>query len=228
LNTVKTLGLGKRFGDRVAVDGLDLEVAEGRIFGFLGPNGAGKTTVIRMLTGILRPTAGTATVLGYDLQHQSEQIKRNIGYVAQRFGVYENFDAPVQTVPTAPRKRVLQVPEERFQGQDQARPGSGPDPTRSPFEGGEDAQECIGFDPKGKVARSCSDSMLSRLLNQCEFTPLATAFPGTCSPVADPEGFRDCIEQVSSCRACKGFNEADALNAACDAIDDGFANGSCY
>jgi ABC-2 type transport system ATP-binding protein len=73
------------------VDGLDLEVTEGQIFGFLGPNGAGKTTTIRMLTGILRPSGGEGRVLGFDLESQAEAIKRRIGYVAQHFGLYDNL-----------------------------------------------------------------------------------------------------------------------------------------
>ncbi len=84
-------GLTRKFGQRTAVDRLDLEVKEGRIFGFLGPNGAGKTTTIRMLTGILRPTGGEGSVMGYDIATQSEEIKQRIGYVAQHFGLYDNL-----------------------------------------------------------------------------------------------------------------------------------------
>jgi len=88
---ISTQGLSKSFGETLAVDSVDLEVAEGSIFGLLGPNGAGKTTTIRMLTGILSPSMGQATVLGYDLRRQAESVKRNIGYVAQHFGLYENL-----------------------------------------------------------------------------------------------------------------------------------------
>ena len=70
-----------------AVDGVDLDVAEGEVVGFLGPNGAGKTTTLRMLTTLLRPTAGTATVAGYDVVKQSQQVRRSIGYVSQAGGV---------------------------------------------------------------------------------------------------------------------------------------------
>ncbi|MEO7350858.1 MAG: ATP-binding cassette domain-containing protein [Marmoricola sp.] len=70
-----------------AVDGVDLDVAEGEVVGFLGPNGAGKTTTLRMLTTLLRPTAGTATVAGYDVVEQSEDVRRSIGYVSQAGGV---------------------------------------------------------------------------------------------------------------------------------------------
>ena len=76
-------GRGKNAKDVHAVDGVDLDVAEGEVVGFLGPNGAGKTTTLRMLTTLLRPTAGTATVAGYDVATQSVQVRRSIGYVSQ-------------------------------------------------------------------------------------------------------------------------------------------------
>jgi len=88
---ISTRGLTRRFGDVAAVDDLDLDVAAGQIFGFLGPNAAGKTTTIRMLTGILRPSAGEGTVLGFDLNRETEAIKRRIGYVAQHFGLYDEL-----------------------------------------------------------------------------------------------------------------------------------------
>ena len=83
--------LTKKFGDFTAVDGVTFHIRRGEIFGFLGPNGAGKTTTIRMLLGLLRPTAGRATVLGYDIVHQSEDIRRNIGYMSQRFSLYNDL-----------------------------------------------------------------------------------------------------------------------------------------
>jgi ABC-2 type transport system ATP-binding protein len=92
-NIISTRGLTRRFGARSAVDSLDLEVEKGRIFGFLGPNGAGKTTTIRMLAGILRPTAGEGCVMGYDLLREAESIKWHIGYVAQHFGLYDDLTA---------------------------------------------------------------------------------------------------------------------------------------
>lgn len=88
---VAAKGLTMRFGDFTAVDELSLEVTPGTIFGFLGPNGSGKSTVIRMLCGLLRPTAGTGSVLGYDCVRQSEHVKRSIGYMSQRFSLYPDL-----------------------------------------------------------------------------------------------------------------------------------------
>ena len=81
----------KRFGDFTAVDGISLEVGTGEIFGFLGPNGAGKSTTIRMLCGLLRPTAGEGRVRGLDIVSQSEEIKARIGYMSQRFSLYNDL-----------------------------------------------------------------------------------------------------------------------------------------
>jgi ABC-2 type transport system ATP-binding protein len=83
--------LTKRFGSFTAVDAIDFHVEQGEIFGFLGANGAGKTTAMRMLCGLLMPTSGQATVAGYDVYRQSEQIKRNIGYMSQKFSLYEDL-----------------------------------------------------------------------------------------------------------------------------------------
>ncbi len=83
--------LTKRFGSFVAVDNVSLQVARGEIFGFLGPNGAGKSTTIRILCGLLSPTSGQATVGGYDVARQSELVKRNIGYMSQRFSLYDDL-----------------------------------------------------------------------------------------------------------------------------------------
>ena len=84
-------GLTKRYGDRVVVDNFDMRVTQGRIYGFLGPNGSGKTTTIRMLCGLLRPDAGEGTCLGYDIRTQAALIKREVGYMTQRFGLYEDL-----------------------------------------------------------------------------------------------------------------------------------------
>jgi len=84
-------GLTKRFGSKVAVNGIDIQVPEGEVWGFLGPNGSGKTTTIRMLCGLLRPDAGNGTCLGYDILSQSEQIKREVGYMTQKFSFWEDL-----------------------------------------------------------------------------------------------------------------------------------------
>ena len=83
--------LVKRFGAFTAVDRVSFSVRRGEIFGFLGPNGAGKSTTIRMLCGLLRPTAGSGSVAGFDIWTESEQIKSNIGYMSQKFSLYEDL-----------------------------------------------------------------------------------------------------------------------------------------
>ena len=83
--------LTKKFGDFTAVNEIGFEVKQGEIFGFLGANGAGKTTAMKMLIGLLTPTSGKAHVAGFDVYTQSEQIKRNIGYMSQRFSLYEDL-----------------------------------------------------------------------------------------------------------------------------------------
>ena len=88
---ITTDKLTKKFGDFTAVDHISFEVNKGEIFGFLGANGAGKTTAMRMLCGLLMPSSGEATVAGYDVYRQNEQIKRNIGYMSQKFSLYEDL-----------------------------------------------------------------------------------------------------------------------------------------
>src|SRR3954469_20751717 len=83
--------LTKRFGDFKAVDQITFDVAQGEIFGFLGANGAGKTTAIRMLCGLSFPTSGEALVAGFNVYKQQEKIKANIGYMSQKFSLYENL-----------------------------------------------------------------------------------------------------------------------------------------
>ncbi|MGE5623651.1 MAG: ABC transporter ATP-binding protein [Methanocella sp.] len=90
---IRVHGLKKNFGDFVAVAGLDFAVKQGEIFGFIGPNGSGKSTTIRMLLGLLSPTAGGGTVLGYDISRESEAIRRRIGYMAQKFSLYDELTA---------------------------------------------------------------------------------------------------------------------------------------
>jgi ABC-2 type transport system ATP-binding protein len=89
MNAIEVRGLTRRFGAFTAVDDVSFEVKAGEIFGFLGSNGAGKSTTIRMLCGLLRPTAGTATVGGVDVSKDPEGVKRRIGYMSQRFSLYE-------------------------------------------------------------------------------------------------------------------------------------------
>jgi len=108
---IAAVDLSRRFGSFTAVDSVNFEIQEGDIFGFLGPNGSGKTTLIRMLCGLLRPTAGRATVMGYDTVRGSENIKRHIGYMSQQFSLYvdltvmENlkFHARVYGIPRGER-----------------------------------------------------------------------------------------------------------------------------
>jgi len=90
---VELRDLTKRFGDFVAVDGITLDVQAGEIFGFLGANGAGKSTTIRMMCGLLRPSGGSAHVLGIDVAKDPEGVKRSIGYMSQRFSLYEDLTA---------------------------------------------------------------------------------------------------------------------------------------
>ncbi len=88
---IKTNKLTKRFGAFVAVDGISFEVSKGEIFGFLGANGAGKTTAMRMLCGLSIPTSGEAQVAGFDVFREPEEIKKNIGYMSQKFSLYEDL-----------------------------------------------------------------------------------------------------------------------------------------
>lgn len=113
-------GVVKRFGDKTVVDGIDLQVKRGEIYGFLGPNGSGKTTFIRMLCGLLTPDAGSGTCLGFDVLTQQNEIKRQVGYMTQKFSYYEDltiaenldFIARIYDVPE--RKNVVEHSLERL------------------------------------------------------------------------------------------------------------------
>ncbi len=115
-DAVVTRGLTKRFGSLVAVDHLDLDVRRGELYGFLGPNGAGKSTTLRMLCGILAPTEGDGRVLGIDLRRDPERVKSSIGYMSQRFSLYDDltveenltFYARIYMVPRAERAPRMQ------------------------------------------------------------------------------------------------------------------------
>src|ERR1051325_3690426 len=88
---VETRALNRRFGSLTAVAGLDMEVARGEIFGLVGPDGAGKTTTVRMLAGWMEPTSGEARVAGFDVAREPEAVRDRIGYMAQRFGLYQDL-----------------------------------------------------------------------------------------------------------------------------------------
>src|SRR4051812_8771498 len=88
---ISVQGLTKRFGNFVVVDNVSFEVQRGEVVGYLGPNGSGKTTTIRMLCGLLHPSAGSAMVVGADVVRNPEQIKRQIGYMSQKFALYDDL-----------------------------------------------------------------------------------------------------------------------------------------
>ena len=90
-HVIKASKLCRNFGQLKAVQQLDLEVEKGKIYGFLGPNGSGKTTAIRMLTGLLKPSAGEIEVLGFKLPHEAEKLRRHIGYMTQKFSLYDDM-----------------------------------------------------------------------------------------------------------------------------------------
>ena len=90
-NSVVVESLVKSFGDFIAVDRINLEVRKGEVFGFLGPNGAGKSTTIRMLCGLLKPTSGHAEVAGFDVSRKPETVRQNIGYMSQKFSLYNDL-----------------------------------------------------------------------------------------------------------------------------------------
>jgi len=113
-------GLTKRFGDKTVVDDVSLDVRRGEIVGFLGPNGSGKTTTIRMICGLLRPDAGSGTCLGLDILREADRIKRQVGYMTQRFSYYEdltireNLDFVARIYDLPDRKAVVRRTLERL------------------------------------------------------------------------------------------------------------------
>src|SRR5687767_11758051 len=117
---IDVTGVTKRFGDKTVVNGIDLQVRRGEIYGFLGPNGSGKTTFIRMLCGLLTPDAGRGTCLGYDVLTQQAEIKRHVGYMTQRFSYYEdlsireNLDFIARVYDVADRRAAVQHSLERL------------------------------------------------------------------------------------------------------------------
>ena len=90
-HVIDVAGITKRFGDKTVVNGIDLSVRRGEIYGFLGPNGSGKTTFIRMLCGLLTPDGGHGTCLGYDVLRQQRDIRTHVGYMTQKFSYYEDL-----------------------------------------------------------------------------------------------------------------------------------------
>jgi len=113
-------GLSKSFNERKVVDDVDLQVAQGRIVGFLGPNGSGKTTTMRMLCGLLTPDAGEGRCLGLDFRKQALELKRQVGYMTQKFGLYEdlsireNLDFVARLFELAQRRQVVDQALERL------------------------------------------------------------------------------------------------------------------
>ncbi|HEU5399169.1 MAG TPA: ABC transporter ATP-binding protein, partial [Gammaproteobacteria bacterium] len=119
---MRTQGLTRRFGSFTAVDGVDLTIPRGKVYGFLGPNGAGKSTTIRMLCGLLAPSAGTAEVLGHRMPEDAEALRRKLGYMTQSFSLYgdltvrENleFMAEIFTLPRSLREARIAAAMERY------------------------------------------------------------------------------------------------------------------
>ena len=117
---IDVTGLTKRYGGRAVVDNLSIQLETGRICGFLGPNGSGKTTTIRMLCGLLTPDSGAGTCLGLDIIREAAQIKRQVGYMTQRFGLYEdltireNLDFVARLFELPQRKQAVDQTLERL------------------------------------------------------------------------------------------------------------------
>src|ERR1700752_5176846 len=120
MNVIEVATLTKRFGKATAVDHIALKVAAGEIYGFLGPNGSGKTTTIRMICGLLTPDEGRGIVLGHDVKTDAELIKREVGYMTQKFSLYEdlsiaeNLDFVARMYEMSDRKRRVREALERL------------------------------------------------------------------------------------------------------------------
>lgn len=120
---IHTRGLTKHFGAVHAVENLDLDIGRSQIFGFLGPNGSGKSTTIRMLCGLLTPTSGDIEVLGHEIPREAEALKQEVGYMTQKFSLFEDmtvaenlrFMADIYTLPRAVRSRRIEESVERYQ-----------------------------------------------------------------------------------------------------------------
>lgn len=116
-SVISLRNLTRRFGEHLAVDGLNLEIARGEIFGLVGPDGAGKTTTLRMLCGLMDPTSGEARVAGFDTVRQTVEVKDRIGYMAQRFGLYgdltvgENMEFYADLFGSSAAERKSMLPE---------------------------------------------------------------------------------------------------------------------
>lgn len=117
---IDVTGITKKFGDKTVVNGINLQVARGEIYGFLGPNGSGKTTFIRMLCGLLTPEAGHGTCLGYDVLREQREIRTHVGYMTQRFSFYEdlsvleNLDFIARVYAVANRRAAVEAAIERL------------------------------------------------------------------------------------------------------------------
>ena len=120
---IRARGLTKEFGHVIAVNDLNLDIPRSRVYGFLGPNGSGKSTTIRMLCGLLTPTRGEINVLGYDIPREGEALRRKVGYMTQKFSLYEDltvsenlrFMADIYTMPRAVRQRRIPEAVERYE-----------------------------------------------------------------------------------------------------------------
>ena len=130
---IRARGLTRRFGELTAVDGVDLTIPRARIYGFLGPNGSGKTTTIRMLCGLLTPSDGEVEVLGHRIPEEAEPLRRSIGYMTQRFSLYEDlsvaenlrFMGEIYALPPERRRTRVEELLSRYHLEDRARQRSG-------------------------------------------------------------------------------------------------------